>query len=55
MRFIHVSAAIKSLNSPVGVYEADFLVDTGTTDSLAPVVELRKISVQPVETTTYSL
>ena len=29
-------------------YEADFLVDTGATDSMAPARELRRIGVEPV-------
>jgi len=36
-------------------YEANFLVDTGTTDSLAPASELRKIGVKKVGKTAYEL
>ena len=52
---IHVTVAVKSLSSPAGTYEADFLVDTGATDSLAPAAELKRIGVQPAGTMTYEL
>ena len=55
MGLTHVTVAIKSLTSPNGTYEADFLVDTGATDSLAPAGKLRQIGVQPVGTTVYEL
>jgi len=38
-----------------GGYEADFLVDTGATDSLAPASELREVGIQPVGKTAYEL
>jgi clan AA aspartic protease len=51
----HVTVVLKSLGEHNGKYEADFLVDTGATDSLAPGVELRKIGVQPVGKMVYEL
>jgi clan AA aspartic protease len=36
-------------------YQANFLVDTGATDSLAPAAELRKIGVKPIGSTAYEL
>ena len=36
-------------------YQANFLVDTGATDSLAPAAELRKIGVKPVGKMAYEL
>src|SRR2546428_5141928 len=36
-------------------YAANFLVDTGATDSLAPANELRKIGIKPVGKTAYEL
>ena len=36
-------------------YEANFLVDTGATDSLAPAAELRRIGVKPVGKMAYEL
>ena len=38
-----------------GTFEADFLVDTGATDSLAPGDRLRKVGIQPVGKTVYEL
>src|SRR5919108_476392 len=55
MGLVHVTVALKGVGSSNGTYEADFLVDTGATDSLAPAAELRKIGVQPVGTTVYEL
>lgn len=52
---IHVTVALKSLSPPSGTYEADFLVDTGATDSMAPGSELRKIGVVPKGTMGYEL
>ncbi len=50
MALPHVTVAMKSLSSSFCSYEADFLVDTEATDSMAPAAELSKISVQPVGT-----
>ena len=36
-------------------YQANFLVDTGATDSLAPATELRKIGIKPVGKAAYEL
>jgi clan AA aspartic protease len=36
-------------------YEANFLVDTGATDSLAPATEQRRIGVKPVGKMAYEL
>jgi clan AA aspartic protease len=55
MGLTHVTVALKALGAAAGTYEADFLVDTGATDSLAPAQELRRIGVQPVSTTVYEL
>ena len=48
MVVIHVTVSLQALGRSNGPYEAEFLVDTGATDSLAPSVELRRIGVQPV-------
>ena len=55
MGLIHVVVRLRSLGSSNGTYEADFLVDTGATDSLAPAAELNKIGVQPVGRKAYEL
>jgi clan AA aspartic protease len=52
---IHVTVALKNLGSANGNYEADFLVGTGATDSLAPASELTSIGVQPAGRMTYEL
>jgi clan AA aspartic protease len=55
MGVTHVTVTLKSFGPPSGAYQADFLVDTGATDSLAPTVELTKIGVQPVGKMVYEL
>jgi len=55
MGLTHVTVALKSFGVSNGAYEADFLVDTGATDSLAPESELRKAGIQPVGRTAYEL
>ena len=46
-----------TLKAPGGTdqYQANFLVDTGATDSLAAASELRKIGVKPVGKMAYEL
>src|SRR6516225_9290699 len=48
MGLTHVTVGLKGLGASNGTYEADFLVDTGATDCLAPAAKLRQIGVQPV-------
>ncbi len=48
MGLTHVTVTLKAMGPGEGVYQADFLVDTGATDSLAPAAELRRIGVQPI-------
>ena len=55
MGLIHVTASVKALGKTDGPYEAEFLVGSGATDSLAPSVELRRIGVQPVGRMAYEL
>jgi len=43
------------MSSSNGTYEAEFLVDTGATDSLAPSFELKTIGIEPAGKTTYEL
>jgi len=50
-----MTVALKGLGSAAGTCEADFLVDTGATDCLAPAGKLRQIEVQPVGTMVYEL
>ena len=55
MGLTHVTVALKGLGAANGTYEADFLVDTGATDSLAPAAALRKIGIRPAGMTAYEL
>ena len=55
MGLTHVTVKARSLASANGAYEADFLVDTGATDSIAPNGKLRKAGIQPVGKTAYEL
>lgn len=55
MGLTHVTVRLRSLATANGGYEADFLVDTGATDSLAPRAELKKIGLKPIGKTVYEL
>jgi clan AA aspartic protease len=55
MGVTHMTVALRGLGVPNGTYEADFLVDTGAADCLAPAAKLRQIGVQPVGTMLYEL
>jgi clan AA aspartic protease len=55
MGLTHVTVALKVLGGANGTYQADFLVDTGATDSMAPAGVLKQIGVQPVGTMVYEL
>jgi clan AA aspartic protease len=55
MGLTHVTVTLKVLGPDGGAYQADFLVDTGATDSLAPATELRKIGMHPVGKMVYEL
>ncbi len=55
MGLTHVTVKLRGLVDANGGYEADFLVDTGATDSLAPASELHRIGIQPVGKTAYEL
>lgn len=51
----HVTVALRGMNGTPGRYEADFLVATCATDSMAPAAELRKAGIEPVEKMVYEL
>lgn len=55
MGLIHVTVALSRVDLAGEVYEADFLVDTGATDSLVPASALRGIGVPPVGRMAYEL
>src|SRR5947208_10667483 len=50
MGLTRVTVTLKGIRSHNGIYQADFLVDTGATDSMVPARELRRIGVEPVGT-----
>ncbi len=51
----HVTVTPTGRGSSGQPYEADFLVDTGATDSLAPGAALKKMGRQPTGTMAYEL
>jgi len=55
MDLVHVTLMLKPSQKSRKKYEADFLVDTGATDSLAPGKALRKAGFEPVGKMTYEL
>jgi clan AA aspartic protease len=55
MGLTHVTVRLRNLAAANGSYEADFLVDTGATDSLAPRAELQQIGLKAVGKTVYEL
>ncbi|HEX6717088.1 MAG TPA: hypothetical protein VF088_08245 [Pyrinomonadaceae bacterium] len=54
MGLTHVAVSLFNSDSK-DIYDADFLVDTGTTDTMAPGSELRKIGIEPVGKDVYEL
>ncbi len=55
MGLIHVSVIIKKDIDAVKMYENDFLVDTGATDSMVPSKNLLEIGIKPVGKMSYEL
>lgn len=54
MGLTHV--AVRLFNSPSSdTYEADFLVDTGAMDTMAPASDLKRIGIQPLGKDFYEL
>jgi clan AA aspartic protease len=54
MGLTHISVTLKNLTTNDS-YQANFLVDTGAIDSLAPASDLRKIGIAPVGKRAYEL
>jgi clan AA aspartic protease len=55
MGLIHVTVAVRPPGSAAPAYEADFLVESGATDSMAPASELSRAGIHAVGKTTYEL
>jgi clan AA aspartic protease len=51
----HVTVRLRSPARRNGAFEADFLVDTGATDCLAPASKLRRADIKPAGKTAYEL
>ena len=54
MGLTHVAVKIGNLGSN-NLYDAEFLVDTGAIDSMAPASELIRVGIEPVGKRTYEL
>lgn len=55
MGLIHVTTTLRAHETARKKYAAEFLVNTGATDSLAPAKELRKAGIKPRGRTAYEL
>jgi clan AA aspartic protease len=55
MGLTYVTVTIKPISNGKDSYEAQFLVDTGATDTSAPLSQLKKIGIQPVGKMSYEL
>src|SRR5438128_9058170 len=55
MGLIHVTTTLRARERARKKYSADFLVDTGATDSLAPAKELKKAGIKPRGRMAYEL
>jgi clan AA aspartic protease len=54
MGLTHVEVRIGNLGSN-NLYDAEFLVDTGAVESMAPASELKRVGLKPVGKRTYEL
>ena len=55
MGLIRIPVTIRVPGTADRIYQAQFLVDTGATDSMAPASELRRIGIKPVGVRRYEL
>ena len=55
MGLAHVTVCLKASQNAKEKYEADFLIDTGATDCLAPASELKKAGIVPIGKMIYEL
>jgi len=55
MGLIHVTTVLRARENAPKNYTAEFLVDTGATDSMAPGKGLKKAGIKPRGRTTYEL
>lgn len=55
MGLTRVTVRLTASHASRKAFQAEFLVDTGATDSMAPASALRRIGIKPVGKTTYEL
>lgn len=55
MGLIRVTVSLRATRSSKRNYQADFLVDTGATDSMAPASKLKAIGIKPEGKIVYEL
>ena len=55
MGLTHVTVALRAVTNAQKRYQADFLVDTGATDCMAPASKLKAIGIAPIGKRTYEL
>jgi len=55
MGLTHVTVQLHTMNGAGGEYEADFLVDTGASDSMAPAPALEQAGFHPIGSMAYEL
>ena len=55
MGLTHVTVSLKAHQKAKEKYQADFLVDTGTSDCLAPASKLKKAGITSVGKMVYEL
>ena len=55
MGLIHVTVTLRATERSRKKYEADFLVDTGATDSMAPASQLEKAGIRRTSRMAYEL
>lgn len=55
MGLTHVTVSLKATSGNGSSYEADFLVDTGATDSMAPANQLCRVGIKEAGKTAYEL
>jgi clan AA aspartic protease len=53
--YIHLPVTIRAVSTAPDAYQADFLIDTGAIDSMAPGAALRLAGIQPIGTRIYEL
>jgi clan AA aspartic protease len=53
--FTHLRVSLKAPGGSADRYDANFLIDTGALDPMAPASALRKVGIEPIGRLTYEL